>query len=581
MSFDWLNVPGLHLEEDSSSFLENTPPIPNVSFQFDDSAKCDTKNQESQKYFLSNELESNNNTLDNKNISTISDSQLNIYRETQDDLNVPLSLSQSQLTSEEFKTYLRWYGYISKRKNVKIITLEDIFIFLNNFPINEILKERVRQIFKACKTALNIGQFFAVLRIISNALTNNILPTRKMVLKQVPILKPKSILSTEIGQEIYEEVTDSKDDDNNKVDFDNFASLLLTGKTINKNIRRRIVKDKNKIKKVRFSENLVMFHEEDVDSSILNSCMVDRDNDDDKPLDLSLPMDQLLKKLAARKNNSGLVSKVPSNDQPNTQEEREILEDMKDSLTHFKQIQNADNASINGIPSQIPPIFLHKLNEHGISSSNSHIIEPLKPTATGSANYLFRSNKFKNTGMSNTIVGNLEPLKPTATGSMNYLMKQQFNSLPPENNTFISPHIFSNDYSTGNTSQEFPKSVSLPYQSQDHKSMDNNVLSPLGSVSGTYFNSLLFQSPSPMSFGTLELTPITQNPALQKGIESMKYTNFIPPNTKFTETNPMAQFSHQPLSQKSSSKEQQYNMDILGDLNSLKQQVEHLNSAYM
>ena len=77
-----------------------------------------------------------------------------------------------------------------------------------------------------------------------------------------------------------------------------------------------------------------------------NAASTESSPSDDSTLDLSLPMEQLLAKLSSRnRNNSALVKELPSDTQPETQEEREVLEDMKDSLSHFRQIQKVDSVT--------------------------------------------------------------------------------------------------------------------------------------------------------------------------------------------------------------------------------------------
>ena len=473
MSFDWLNVPGLSSNNNNSSnpnVQKNGAPPPSVSFDFIHSLKQNNqqpamvmpkKNNPFANYMQSTTTTTNTSTLLNQQLpqnanysmTTIKSNIQNStpmatlpsnndtviatnnnneesYVETNEDLQVPLSLSQLQLSHEEVRTYLRWYKYITTRTHGKLIRLSDVFKFLSNFGISERLKERIFTIFRTCKNALNIGQFFAVLRLISLAVYKSILPTRRMILEKTTVLKPKPILNSQTDEEVYEEVDDDDDDEGNgnkqndsKVDFDSFTSLLLTGKSTRKRIRRRIKNSAYRNKKVRFSEHITFQEplQENANNAEGNDKQTDNnDISEDGPLDLSLPMDQLLKLMAKRKErNTALISEVPT-EQQETEEEREELKDMQDSLSHFKQIRGPDSVSL------IPPSYLGPNGFMGISAQQVPL-QPLKPTSTGSANHFMRQEFNTNFGSQDSITQQtMEPLKPTATGSANYLVRSQY-----------------------------------------------------------------------------------------------------------------------------------------------------------
>ncbi|AGO10704.1 AaceriADR356Cp [[Ashbya] aceris (nom. inval.)] len=363
MSFDWLNIPGLNVKDGPENSAGSAPP-PTVSFNFSEERREDER--EGRRTQDAHEEE---------------------YRETADDLRVPLSLSGSQLAPEELKTYRQWYNCMALRRRSRALRLEeDIFRFLGNFQLSEAVKERTRSIFRTCQMAVSPGQFYAIMRTIAHALQANVLPTRRMILERAAVPEPRSILSLDAGQETYEEVEeDPKSAADNRVDFDSFASLLLTGKTVRKNIRRKINKRNGRVKKVSFSENLVTFHEELPEEDAADNAGEGHD-DPNEPLDFSLPMDQLLKKMAERKTrNTALVSEAPK--QPETVEEREELADMRDSLNHFKHIQTADNVAQGSFATQ----YMASVSSSA-DSGEEPALEPLKPTATGSANHLFRSH---------------------------------------------------------------------------------------------------------------------------------------------------------------------------------------------
>lgn len=56
-----------------------------------------------------------------------------LYVDTNEDLRIPLSLSQVQLSHEEICTYLRWNKYIITRIRGKLVRLNGVFKFLSNF----------------------------------------------------------------------------------------------------------------------------------------------------------------------------------------------------------------------------------------------------------------------------------------------------------------------------------------------------------------------------------------------------------------------------------------------------------------
>ncbi|CCE65833.1 hypothetical protein TPHA_0N00530 [Tetrapisispora phaffii CBS 4417] len=432
--------------------------------------------------------------------------QLAGYQETQDDLQVPLSLSRSQLSNEEIRTYLRWYNYIIAKTHNKLVTIADVFNFMKNFNITAKLKDWVTHIFRTCKNSLNIGQFFALIRLISTSLLTKSLPRRVMIAKPAPIPSPRSILAC-TKEEVYEEVDVPEQEG---VDFDSFTNLLLTGKSPNKRIRRRVLNSANK--KVRFSGE-VKYQDSaptnDADESYFSSAYSNTEATSNSvpsgPLDLTLPMDQLLSQMAKRsQSNSALVSELPT-EQQETEEEKAELADMQDSLSHFKQIQAPDSATLrslqtlqqsqnvyggntnNGVPEQIP-------------------LQPLKPTATGSGNHLFRqefnrvnSNPDINIDSSQQP---LQPLKPTVTGSANYLMRSQYASSKPSQQYESQPQTISfgtgmpNDKVASNHTQNISSIASLTptatgsanHLMKEHMTYSNSqdhILNVLGSPNNT------------------------------------------------------------------------------------------------
>lgn len=639
MSFDWLNVPGLDLS--SGDQAEKRPSNglgpPSVSFDFGintaaphDSSFWDQGSRSHSDTTLSYRNNHANTAADNAtNVSspqkdnppngevrTLSGGD--VYAESPEDMQVPLSLSQNQLTHEEIRTYLRWYHYICLRTHGKLVRLNDVFRFLTNFNLSQKVKDRIVEIFRSCKNALNIGQFFAVLRLVSRAIIYGILPLRRMILEKAPVPKPRPILSSENHEEVYEEVEDddsSAKTGDQKVDFDSFASLLLTGKTTRKRVRRRIKNLNFKSKKVRFSEHITFqdppnLNQESSNNSEARKQDPDADNEDqdsnnDSPLDFTLPMDQLLKRLYKRRKNSGLVSSLPS-EQQETEEEKKVLEDMKDSLSHFKQIQTVDSASLpissvflqNGntlptsnvnntaVPQQIPLEPLkptatgsanHLVREEynqGLHPSNGAIqtgLQPLKPTATGSANYLMRSHmeqpqsiKPSSTPETVTNSGGLQPLKPTATGSANYLMKQHIS--PSVNNPVSSmfqaqfTNQSSSPQSTGPAFLNSPN-ITLPQSNQQQPYQEVNPtqakIEPSNiSPQHTYSNNVRINNGNIVSMPKVEITgafppqntlPQHQQSHLlspQNTIPQHQRSQLISPQNTFTQNQPILSPQH-------------------------------------
>ncbi|CAR22374.1 Scd5p [Lachancea thermotolerans CBS 6340] len=636
MSFDWLNVPGL--SGSGNENIEAAEPPPSVSFNFGNSASEPPTEREShvtmpQRADRADAFHSQS-SYDSASSSAKSQARPDNYMETKEDLQVPLSLSRTQLTREEVRTYLRWYGYIASRKHTKLIALDDVFHFMTNFPLGQDVKERIAHIFKTCKNALNIGQFFAILRLIARALTDGVLPTRKMIMKAAPVPKPKPILAAG-NEEVYEEIDDSQDGPELKVDFDSFASLLLTGQK-KKRMRRRITNDHKRSKRVRFTDKLVTFQDHVQSPENEQGTEDEEKSGDNEPLDLSLPMDQLLKKMAARKkNNSALVSEPPSQKVPESQEEKEVLEDMKESLNHFHQIHNVDSVSLGGVPAQVPSA--------GTPSANATAqIEPLKPTATGSANYLFRSSQQQPQSVNQEP---LQPLKPTATGSANYLFRssqQQATSQKPEHNSFnfmhaVSPDPSNNAMHRNNTtfqsptpeipqiraplaanfagqplhsSSQAPSNLNVPFSNQSFlpppssgfgispQPTSQNNFSPNLSANN-YFQNLLSSSPSPNA-STLQLPQSASvGPyanAYSSNSKVAQDSNYLKPNLTGP-SNPQYQinpnqyqrreyqsFTPSPVPTLPSYPQAPQNTykshDYLGDLRALQEHVDQLQNAY-
>lgn len=215
MSFDWLNVPGLNLMDESRDSVLSASPPPTVSFNVavSDGLKATsnrvqqkTPNQQAHNIITNSSMgnlsEHSEHSVNTETVTSRSNSDTDItssYVETPQDLKIPLTVSKAQLNIEERRTYLRWYRDLRSRVGSRNITLDDIFNFLSNFNVQEAIKERIGQIFRTCRYSINIEQFCAVLRVVSQAIRYNVLPTRRMILEKAPVLRPKSILSATAG----------------------------------------------------------------------------------------------------------------------------------------------------------------------------------------------------------------------------------------------------------------------------------------------------------------------------------------------------------------------------------------------
>ena len=309
---------------------------------------------------------------------------------------IPRSLESTFLSREEIKNYSRWFNDIiaKKKHSGETIRLMDIFEFLhNNFTVSEDVKNKIVLIFNDIKQNIGLDNFFAVLRCLVLLINENgKIPTRELLLDTaLPTLKPRSILAKiDDKEEVYEEVTD--DPGPGQLDFDNFASLLMTGKS--HRVKRVVMRNGNRVKNksVRFSDKLVTFEDEKQYYDYENT----EDLNVNTKLDFSLPMDQLMQNMSQQQT------------EERSKEDEAELADMKESLTHFQNLPKVDNVSLS-MTGALP-----HMNFQQQQFSNNNVLQPLKPTATGSANYMMNHQNM-NTNQSP------QYLQPTATGSANHL----------------------------------------------------------------------------------------------------------------------------------------------------------------
>ncbi|ABN67949.2 multicopy suppressor of clathrin deficiency, partial [Scheffersomyces stipitis CBS 6054] len=270
---------------------------------------------------------------------------------------VPLSLTAQELTLQESKTYMRWYSDILARTNSRTITMVDVFNFLVNFRITQAIKEKISKIFSKIVYSINIGEFFALLRLISHTLSGEE-PSRRLIKVKAPVPTPPSIFINS-SNNIENDVSSSRNGDtpheNKPLDLDSFTQFLLTGERPGEVPKKKRSK---KLKSVKFSDQIVTDIHDDFMASPLPS--------PSPSLDYSLPMDQLLDRMKQ--------GSAPQQQQQQVDEdEQEVLKEMESQINHFQNLHNVDTASIGGVPSSI---HFHDGN------SSEHL---LRPNMTGPA----------------------------------------------------------------------------------------------------------------------------------------------------------------------------------------------------
>lgn len=415
-----------------------------------------------------------------------------------------LSLTMNQLSQEESNTYLRWYNDLMIRRHTKLIRVADVFDFLKNFNLSESLKSYLKGLFNFT-SGLNIGQFFALLRLISHYIYNltefkqDTLPSRELLGQVCQIPKPRSILAKKRLETDPVELTEllpeaaknpfamALEGPESKIDLDSFAKFIMTGErpAANKSSVSPINKGKKKkkAKRVQFSDQLVTVStsvEEQPDSTNGSSTDISMTEPKAVPsgnrnsLDLSLPMGQLLQKLKNNPTQKHQISVRRISDEEVKDEEELLGENFK----HFQNV-NIESALVHGkaaaIPQELVPTNTGGTLEVGEPA-------PLQANLTGSANHYIRSlagfNGFDNQGQGlggglyNQNTGGLT--SPNQPSGINYNFSQQL--LNPGG---ISPNGLSpNNTSTG-TMNNSSAIVSNAF---------NHPFSPAGSVSPNYLS---------------------------------------------------------------------------------------------
>lgn len=483
LGFDWtkLAVPG---SQDGQ-----TSPAPPVSFGFNSNSDLSTSNNTLNTNFFRNQSADQlvAERYGNRTNSGKQDPQYS------GDLgeSIPLSLTAQDLTLQESKTYMRWYSDILARTNSRTISMADVYNFLNNFKITQEMKEKINKIFHKILHSINIGEFFALLRVISHVLRGE--PPRRLLIGiKAPVPKPPSILSKKRQND--EDSGSNSDTDNiitanstknesKTLDLDSFTQFMLTGERPDEEPRKRKSK---KMKSVKFSDQVVT----DVHDSYVIS-PVGSPLPQPEQLDYSLPMDQLLKSIKQQGTNDT--------------EEREILENMETEMNSFHNLNSVDSASVNGVPSHLD------FNKHTSSEQNNdeNLLKPnmtgpaqmsamlgrhtssqlLQPNMTGPShmsNFYHQahygetpnedSSPYIENGYNSGLENSIKPLRPNVTGPAD--MARLFSPTPDRNDSHLLPKVTLQSFTDRMLSQELhPDPVTINH------TINNTNVSPLSSTS--------------------------------------------------------------------------------------------------
>ncbi|KAI5957208.1 hypothetical protein KGF54_000136 [Candida jiufengensis] len=366
----------------------------------------------------------------------------------QDDSSIPLSLTAQELTLQESKTYMRWYSDILARTNNRTISINDVFNFLINFKITDDCRNQINQIFNKISYSVNIGEFFALLRVISHTLKGET-PSRKLIKVVAPVPTPPSILSkkrlNDEEEDTTEEQTPNTLDDNKPMaplDIDSFTQFLLTGERPDSNSNVTTSKIR-KSKKVKFSDQINIHDSSQNYISPIHSPLPTLENQ----LDYSLPMDQLLIQMA---------NKQPQKEQ---EEEKEELKDMESQINHFHNLNTVDTISVDGTPRQ--PQSLENDNDNNNNNDN----QLLKPNMTGPA----QMSKFissLNSEQPSYQNDNLTPLRPNVTGPADMARLFAPNQQQQQNHQQSPPHQQQNQNQQYNLQQSSSQQQQQQQQEQ-------------------------------------------------------------------------------------------------------------------
>ncbi|PSK38849.1 hypothetical protein C7M61_002153 [Candidozyma pseudohaemuli] len=264
--------------------------------------------------------------------------------------SISLSLTAQELTLEESKTYMRWYLDILARTNLRTISMNDVYQFLSNFRLLADAQEKINRLFSKILHLINIGEFFALLRVVSHTLAGEE-PSRRLIKIQTSVPTPPSILLKKRQNDDEEEPKEPEpvpELPSKPLDLDLFTQFMLTGERPDERIPKKRSK---KLKLVKFSDQIV---------TDVHDPASDRQQNAQPPgeLDYLLPMDQLMNRLNASKAGpSGSSLQVPRSSpgpihSPDP-EEKQILRDMEPQMNHFQNLNSVDTMLVDGVPANI------------------------------------------------------------------------------------------------------------------------------------------------------------------------------------------------------------------------------------
>lgn len=314
--------------------------------------------------------------------SKYSDTQIDRYAHQDEQDSIPLSLTAKDLTLQESKTYMRWYSDILARTNQRTISIADVYQFLGNFKISEAIKNAINRIFFKISRLINIGEFFALLRVISHALQGQS-PSRALIKIQTAVPLPPSILwkkrqkdDNDSDDEIAQDTAlQQQSNNNNPLDLDLFTQFMLTGERPGDKASKKRLK---KLKTVKFSDEVETSYRDDFLTT------TSPPSQDLNTMDYSLSMDQLMSRMNASKSSSHLT--VPDDNRRAVHspdpEEKQILQDMALQINHFQNLHSVDTILVDGVPSNI-----HVQPNSDFRLPHNMLPQPqlLKPNMTGPA----------------------------------------------------------------------------------------------------------------------------------------------------------------------------------------------------
>lgn len=264
--------------------------------------------------------------------------------------SISLSLTAQELTLEESKTYMRWYLDILLRTNLRTISMNDVYQFLSNFRLLAEAQEKINRLFSKILHLINIGEFFALLRVVSHTLAGEE-PSRRLIKVQTSVPTPPSILLKKRQNDDEEEPKEPEpapESPSKPLDIDLFTQFMLTGERPDD---RTPKKRSKKLKLVKFSDQIV---------TDVHDPASDKQQNAQPPgeLDYLLPMNQLMNRLNASKagpsgGNLQVPRSTPGPIRSPDPEEKQILRDMEPQMNHFQNLNSVDTMLVDGVPANI------------------------------------------------------------------------------------------------------------------------------------------------------------------------------------------------------------------------------------